>query len=573
MSLSQSLFTAISGLINHQTRLDTVGNNLANINTVGYKRSVLRFQDILSQTIRGGSAPNGNWGGTNPLQIGLGMQVASSGQDFGQGGLEMTGRLTDLAIEGDGFFKVTCPDKVRYTRDGSFTLGQDGDLVTANGFRVQGWMADANGAIDTTLNTTDIIIPLGERRLARQTSNVDYTGNLNAAGSVATTNTALSDNNNVSLSDGLREISSGNAAGGGTLLSDLMYDDAGAWTTLFAAPAASGDTITINALKGSRTVSATIAYDATTTLNDLTTAMNSIFGIQAIDPQAGITLEAQAGPPASNAIKVVGNLGTLNGLTDIVLRHGTSAVSMFSEVAAANGESAATSTIVYDSLGSPHVVTLTLALVARTNTDSTWRWYADCDDDTSNNGLDLAVGTGTVTFDSGGQFFSESTDNITIDLVNQGVATALVVDPDFSVLTQFANASGSELNVRSQDGVPMGVLTSFSIGENGVVSGLYSNGLNEDLAQLCITRFANNNGLERDAESMYKAGRNSGLAQDGVALASGRGAIREGTLESSNVDMAQEFTDMIVTQRGFQANARTISTSDEMLVELINLTR
>jgi flagellar hook protein FlgE len=154
-----------------------------------------------------------------------------------------------------------------------------------------------------------------------------------------------------------------------------------------------------------------------------------------------------------------------------------------------------------------------------------------------------------------------------------GVATQLVVNPDFELLTQFADSLGSEINVRSQDGAPMGVMTSYAIGENGVVTGLFTNGLSENIGQICITKFANPNGLLRDAANLFSAAQNSGLAQDGVAAGSGRGYVRAGALESSNVDIAKEFTDMIVTQRGFQANARTITTSDQMLQELINLTR
>jgi flagellar hook protein FlgE len=209
-------------------------------------------------------------------------------------------------------------------------------------------------------------------------------------------------------------------------------------------------------------------------------------------------------------------------------------------------------------------------MVSKDNTSSTWRWYADCEDDTD---LDLHVGTGTLTFDIQGQLQSESGSSISIDLDQNGVRTALIIDPDFELVTQFANVTGSELNVRSQDGAPMGVLTSFSVTEDGTISGLFSNGLTTELGVLNVTKFANNNGLLRDASNMFSTGRNSGLAQDGEAQNSGRGSLRAGALESSNVDIAQEFTDMIQTQRGFQANARTISASDELLIELINLTR
>jgi flagellar hook protein FlgE len=172
------------------------------------------------------------------------------------------------------------------------------------------------------------------------------------------------------------------------------------------------------------------------------------------------------------------------------------------------------------------------------------------------------VGTGTVTFDSTGQFLSESGADINIALAGTGVATPLVVNPDFSLITQLASSTGSELNVRSQDGAPMGTLNSYAIGDDGTISGTFTNGLTQALGRINVTRFANNNGLLRDSENLFREGIDSGLAQDGEAMTGGRGLIRAGTLESSNVDMAEEFTDMIVTQRGFQANARTITTSD-----------
>lgn len=561
MSLSQSLFSAISGLINHQTRLDNVGNNLANINTVGYKQSVLRFQDVLSQTLSGGMAPDASRGGTNPNQIGLGMQVAKVDQDFRQGGLESTGRASDLAVEGDGFFKVTTSDTVRYTRDGSFSIGSLGDLLTAQGFRVQGWNADINGTIDTTSPTEGVIIPLGAKRLAKETDNVFYTGNLNSAGDLGTTGTVLA---SVELRDPALV-----PAVAGTTLANLRYNPGAGWVALFPALAV-GDEITVSAVKGNRNVSENIAYTGQT-VAAFAAQVRDVLGIQTIpggaDATAGVSF--LGGPPAS--LQVTGNVGELNAISQLEFRQvGGNTVGIFSETTAAVGESAVTSTVAYDSLGNQHMVTMTMSMIAKTNDTSTWRWYADSQDDTD---LSLAVGTGTVTFDSHGQFLSDSGTNVSIDLVLSGVSTALVVNPDFTSMTQFANASGSELNVSSQDGAPMGVLTSYSIGENGVVTGLYSNGLTEDLAKICVTRFANNNGLMRAGGSMFSTGPNSGLAQDGEAQASGRGSIRAGTLESSNVDMAKEFTDMIVTQRGFQANARTITTSDTMLQELINLIR
>jgi flagellar hook protein FlgE len=564
MAISQSLFSAISGLINHQTRLDNIGNNLANINTVGYKRSALRFQDVLSQTVRGGSSPDGTRGGTNPLQLGLGMQVASVTAEFNQGGLEATGNITDLALEGDGFFKVVAGDVVRYTRDGNFSLGQDRELVTSSGYKVHGWNADLNGIIDTTSSTEAIIIPLGEKRIAKETDNVYYTGNLNSDGITSNTGTVLD-------SAALASDAIGTAATGATNLNTLYYWDGSSWTRVFSG-LNNGDSITLQGLKGSRTVSADISYVAganplATTLTQLRLRIDEALGLQTIaggvDAAAGVTV-------AAGVMTVTGNAGEGNALSQLEFVHNNVTTSIFTETTAADGESGVTSTIVYDSLGNEHLVTLTASLIARDNNSSTWRWYADAADDTD---LDLAVGTGTVQFDTAGQFLTESGDQVRVDLDLLGVSTQLVINPDFENITQFASLLGSELNVRSQDGAPMGVLDSFAVSGDGTVSGLFTNGLTTDLAKITVTRFSNNSGLLRDAQNMFSAGNNSGLAQDGEALEGGRGAVRAGTLESSNVDIAVEFTDLIVTQRGFQANARTVTASDEMLIELINLTR
>ncbi len=562
MALSQSLFSAISGLINHQTRLDNVGNNLANINTVGYKRSVLRFQDVLSQTIRGGQAPDGVRGGVNPLQMGLGMQVATVVQEFGQGGLEATGRQSDLAMEGDGFFKVVAGDVVRYTRDGAFSIGQNGDLLTANGFMVHGWNADANNIIDTTRNTEAIVVPLGEKRIAKETDNVFYTGNVNSSGVEASQNGELT-------SFPLASDGAGTPATGATLVNAVQYNDGSGWQLLFPG-LNNNDTITISAVKGNRTISEDVVHLATDNLNVLATRIDNVLGLQTV-VGGGVDAAARANfDGASSTWLVNSNAGTLNEISQLEFTHNNITTGIFNTTQAADGESAVTSAVVYDSLGNEHLVTLTMSMVARDNASSTWRWYADAVDDTD---LDLAVGVGTVVYDNEGQFLSESGDQFRIDLNLMGVVTQLVIDPDFELMTQFSNVLGSEFNVRSQDGAPMGVLTNYGISEDGTVSGLFTNGLSEDLGRVAVTRFANNNGLLRDAQNMFSAGRNSGLAQDGEAGGGGRGAIRAGTLESSNVDIAKEFTDMIVTQRGFQANARTITASDQMLVELINLTR
>ncbi|MGL4368193.1 MAG: flagellar hook protein FlgE, partial [Spirochaetota bacterium] len=183
--MMRSLFSGVSGLKNHQTRMDVIGNNISNVNTYGFKTSRVSFQDMLSQTVAGAAKPEENKGGVNPKQVGLGMTVSSIDRIFTQGSLQTTGNQTDLAISGDGFFVVADGDKKYYTRSGTFALDRDGTLVNpANGLKVQGWMAspDANGikTVKATGQTEDLVIPVYGKNEARETSYVRYKCNLDA---------------------------------------------------------------------------------------------------------------------------------------------------------------------------------------------------------------------------------------------------------------------------------------------------------------------------------------------------------------------------------------------------------
>ncbi|MBS4009014.1 MAG: flagellar hook protein FlgE [Clostridium sp.] len=179
--MQRSLFTAVSGLRNHQVKMDVIGNNIANVNTTAFKGGRVRFQDILSQNIRGASAPQLGRGGINPAQVGLGMSIGAIDTIHNQGSLQNTGRLTDLAIQGNGFFVMSDGINRFYTRDGAFSVGADGDLVNAsNGFKPLGWAADAAGNIDTNLPLRTLNIPIGNRVNTRATENLVLGGNLDA---------------------------------------------------------------------------------------------------------------------------------------------------------------------------------------------------------------------------------------------------------------------------------------------------------------------------------------------------------------------------------------------------------
>lgn len=188
MSLSQSLFSAISGLKNHQRAMDNIGNNLANVNTVGFKKGVFQFRTLMEQTLQGGSQtdPNTGRGAINPLQIGLGTTTGSIMKDFQNGGVEITGNQRDMAIEGNGFFVLRSGNSNVFSRDGTFYLGSDGSLLAGSGLSVQGVMADETGRIPPSGSVTDIVIPIGQTGAAVETTKVSMTGNLDSNYEVAT---------------------------------------------------------------------------------------------------------------------------------------------------------------------------------------------------------------------------------------------------------------------------------------------------------------------------------------------------------------------------------------------------
>ncbi|MBP2662587.1 MAG: flgE 2 [Firmicutes bacterium] len=185
--MMRSLFSGVAGLKNHQTRMDVIGNNIANVNTTGFKASRVNFQDILSQTMQGASSAQGNRGGTNPMQVGLGMGVASIDTLFTDGSYQTTGKQTDLSITGQGFFIVTDGTNKYYTRAGNFDFDAQGNyLVPGTGLKVAGWMADADGVINSSSDIGSIQIPVGDTMAAKATTSYDFINNLSDDAEVGT---------------------------------------------------------------------------------------------------------------------------------------------------------------------------------------------------------------------------------------------------------------------------------------------------------------------------------------------------------------------------------------------------
>ncbi|GEM_PF-850461 len=281
-----------------------------------------------------------------------------------------------------------------------------------------------------------------------------------------------------------------------------------------------------------------------------------------------------------NKLYVNGNLGTKNEISNWRMTSGNTTWESFSsdDDVAADGESTTSTLTVFDSQGGAHSINMVATRIdTKSNNGASWRWYADAIDDdndlTDDIDPDIAVGSGTMKFDNLGDYLGESNDRIKIDLDN-GQATQLIIDPDFAGMNQRESSIGaSELDVKEQDGLERGILNNWSISGDGTVVAVYSNGLTKDVARIAVTTFRNNNGLVSTGSNLFRDDLNTGGPRANVAGQNEAGNMRSFTLESSNVDLSLEFTKMITTQRGFQANARTITTSDEMLTELVNLKR
>ncbi len=462
--MMRSLFSGVAGLQNHQTRMDVLGNNIANVNTTGFKKGRVNFQDLLYQQLSGAARPTEEVGGVNPKEIGLGMSVATVDTIHTQGSLQTTGVGTDLAVQGTGFFVLKNGDKSFFTRAGAFGLDNEGTLVNpANGLRVQGWQAnlvEGGARIDTARDVEDLVIPVGSKDPAKATSSVNFACNL--------------DKRTPQIPEG---------AGPQAVLD-------GTWGTDFKIYDSFGDEHTLRV--------------------DFTRVPDSVNQWRAavvVDPETDIPTNTTVGltaPGETNAFNVeFSNLGTLARAVD---DQGNASVEA--------GD--VTLRVAFDVLGA------------------------------------TAEAEGVPTR----QEFS----------INLGQPGSVV-----NAITQFAEKSSTK--AFAQDGYAMGYLENFKIDQSGVITGVYSNGTNRLLGQVALASFTNPGGLEKAGENTYVVSNNSGIANISPSGIAGKGKLIAGALEMSNVDLADQFTDMIVTQRGFQANSRTIQTSDQMLQELLTLKR
>lgn len=512
----QAMYNGVSGLQAEQQWMDVIGNNIANVNTTGYKSNTVSFEDQLSQTLQGASAASGNVGGTDPIQKGLGVQVAAIGTNDSQGGLESTGVDTDMAISGNGYFMLGDGASTSYTRDGSFSLDNQGDLVSANGSYVLGWAANSQGTIDSTQPITSaskLQIPVGSLTITNPTSSASFSGNL-SADAPASSNPTGTYTRSVNVYDSLGEKQPV------TLTFNNLADAP-------PQPAPTADTASGSVAAGTYQVQVSYVYPSGTG----TTESN------ASDPPVSVTLSSAGSIQLSNMSLPTGATGFnvyVNGnLANATPETGTSATLSSLQTSVTQAP--------------PEGVT------------NEWSWSAGT---TQNPG----VGSGTITFGPSGT--TSSTGSISVPTVD-GAGTPVNVALDFSQMTQVAGSStAAPLTV---NGSAPGVLQSFNIDDTGTVTGVFSNGQSQALGQVALASFQNPEGLSSNGANEYSTTPDSGNPTVGTASSNGLGGIDAGYVEQSNVDLSNEFTNMIISQRGFEANTKIVSTVNTLLSDVIGL--
>ncbi|MCH7685668.1 MAG: flagellar hook-basal body complex protein [Planctomycetes bacterium] len=567
MGLTSALNTSLNGLTLNETTIDVLGNNIANAGTNGFKSSKVLFTTQLSRTLSVGSRPTSTNGGTNPRQIGLGATVSSIARDFSQGSVTNSTSPSDLAIQGDGFFVLDGPDGDVYSRSGNFSLNSTSLLVNAQGLKVQGYDIDDDFNLITT-QLSDLVIPLGDLNVAQQTKNVSIKGALLPTGDVGTNGTHY-------LSEALREISTTNPITAATLLSDVERTATpGALFTV-------GQTLTFTPRKGSRSLDpVSITITAGSTMNDLLTLMDDAIGIHSggTIPDDPNKLPAPGQPgvdiTAAGQIQVTGNQGTVNeielAIGDFVSNGSTIPISFLKD-ASANGESAITDFVIFDSLGAPIVMKMTAVLESRTSTSTNFRWFLESSDDSD---PDVVIADGLVQFDSFGLVVVGGSASFTVDRANTAAVSPMQVAMDLTTISGISSASaGSTLSLSSQDGSDPGTLTNFVIDETGIINGVFDNGIIRTLGQVVLSRFANPQGLIETGNGTFGQGVSSGppfLATPGNF---GAGTIRAGAIELSNTDIGRDLVDLIVASTNYRANARVISSVQALVDELLILGR
>ncbi|KPP96477.1 MAG: flagellar hook protein FlgE [Bacteroidetes bacterium HLUCCA01] len=543
MSLIKAMNSGVSGLRAFQTKMDVIGNNIANVETAGFKSSRVTFAELMTQRL-GRSGQSGDSAPQLSNQIGLGVRVSSIDRDFAQGVLNSTGRNTDVALEGEGFFAVRGEGQTYLTRAGNFAFNKDGFLVDPSGRNVQGFLADRSGNVLRAGATSDIYVDFENVFPPKATEKVKLAGNLDA---------------NTSRTQTLQSVSSLTTDDGQPARSTTAINDLAQVTTDMV----DGDTITFDmTLHDGSPATITYTYAAGHTLQDLVDSFNAQLtpdeGRMALQDGMMTVRSATMGDSEMRISGVnVGGTGVFSSPPFQVSTEGLTGTRIMS-------------TSVYDDLGRTH----DMVLEFRQIDENTWEYEPRFTD-----GQEVVQPATppfpTVTFDELGNLLNGGTFNLTFEPGNGASTTTFEVelgDIEQGIsFTQFAGNNSAK--VFRQDGYQQGALVDMQIDGEGRIQGVFDNGKSRVLSQLAVSQVQNQNGLEMMGAGLYRATVAAGETFTNTASDFAGTSVTAGALEASNVDLAKEFTEMITSQRAYQSSARVISTADEMLMETVNLKR
>jgi len=553
-----ALYTGANGFYSNEIEIDTIANNLANLNSIGFKKSNVNFYDMIYQQVTGNSE--------DPSQIGIGDKVGSVDTNFSQGELIDSSNPTAAAISGDGLFVLKGQNnsdgtyKTFYSRAGDFSLDADENLVNGNGNIVMGWLAEStkNGyeiPIDSATGLpTGALSPINVSAFhlfpATQTSQIRVAANLNSGDQVIEKSTAAAEND-----------------------ASFLFDENGK-----RIPVIAGDDIKVSFDGGSSYTTLVYGTDFTT-LGDLSDKIGSAYAAATGNPASDVSI--------TDGKIIINNSGKDPVTISVVpgdqpdIKFDT-AMEDLSGIAAAGGSVstqpfyAATHTVhayFYDSSGNKHPLDIGFRHIS----DGVWNWKAILGD---TSGM-LSNNSGSINFNPDGTMVNTTqspsitytpsggaSQSITLNLWNTD-SGAFETNPTSGV-TSFA--IDSETGFLYVDGNQAGNLKSVQIGAKGNIDGLYSNGKTVSLAKLAVAKFANNSGLSKVGNSLFAETENSGAPDIGIS-GQGRGTVLPGKLEGSNVDLSEELAQMLTSQRGFQADSKSITTADSMLQTAIQLKR
>jgi flagellar hook protein FlgE len=708
----KSLFSGVSGLQSHQVAMDVESNNIANVNTVGFKYSRANFSDLLAQTKAIATAPQGQLGGKNPVQVGLGSTVSSMTRIFSQGSVQNSDKNTDVAIQGDGFFIIS-PDNgntYKYTRAGDFKFDAGGNFVDNNGFIAQGWLRDpVTGKVDSTAPITDINIPPGLTTPAQATQEVVLKANLNSGPKVESFSPAYtvasgSDNTQPAAKDAEgNKVNSGNI---GVMFNETgeafaLQKNQGVWISFKSAVFKGGD------VSGSGDMDIELAVDPELNLTDNKVAIHAATtgdgkaadanafaaAINAKSAITGVTAKVVQGSDSDNYALELTNTnansaashnvyvktgdsdaglndddhdttahryqynptsasntldgdktfttmadlrkwmedearhegGNNNGITVEVDKQGKFLIKNPTDTAddydmnlkitaysdkrdnsgvvenerftrnmealnsvlpkkttgkaysqSFNAATHSSSIDIFDSLGSKHTLRMEFRKVSvDPSTGSTWDMLISVPNPaTIDTTAPFNEKKGSIRFNNDGSLATYNPPNVSFS-GNNGSAPDQQVNLSFGTANKFDGMtsfdSRSATSGISQDGYTGGDLVGIRIDQSGTLIGSFSNGRSFGLAQIAMAKFTNNEGLSTEGGNVYIQTANSGDPIIGTAATAGRGFIQSAALEASNVDLSRALTQLIIIQRGFQANGKTITTSDQLLQTLIGL--